>query len=224
MVFRLTIILMLLFASFALCSEDKAIERTLSNEIIKLFPKGDNVSVRFHNLPRELTEMKINGILISRLPDRRGEGQILVDASDRFGRRRSVYVGFRVISERRIYLAKRDMKKGEIIKPEDLYEKKVSVVDLTDLPNGIEELENRRLKKDVKMNTVITRDLLDDPYLVKRGDDVILILETEKLQILGKGISLDRGKLGDTIKVKNVSSGKEVSGYVSGEKEVRVLF
>lgn len=220
----LGIALITLLAGPTLCAEDSIFEILIRNEIRKLFPKEEKISVRLHSAPRELEQMRINQILFTRIPDKRGEGQVLVDATDRFGRRRSVYVGFKVYFERRVFLAKRDLKRGEIVRREDIYENRASLVDTSDLPYGIEEIENRRLKRDVKMNTIITKEVLDDPYLVKRGDDVVLILETERLQIVGKGISLDRGKLGDTIKVRNASSGKEVLGYVSGEREVRVLF
>jgi flagella basal body P-ring formation protein FlgA len=58
--------------------------------------------------------------------------------------------------------------------------------------------------------------------MVRRGKMVLLIGESKRLLIKTQGKALENGRLGDVIKVKNITSGKVVHATVTGENTVKV--
>lgn len=216
------LVTILALSDVALALERSSLEKHLLAEIRKLYGSQEEVLVQFHNLPKEETNIK--RVIISRLPDRKGDGQARIEFEDRSGKGRVAYVSFRVSTMKRFYVLKRNMEKGEIIRIQDVQENYAYLNDASFYPSSAEEIVGKRLKRSVQKNTVITKDLLEDEYLVKKGDVVTVKFENEKMMISTKAISLERGKLGDTIKVKNMTSGKEIVGLISGAKEVTVSF
>jgi flagella basal body P-ring formation protein FlgA len=60
--------------------------------------------------------------------------------------------------------------------------------------------------------------------VVKRGDIVTILLENEKMKLSVPARALERGAVGDTIRVVNTSSDKEVYAVVKSSKTVEVIF
>lgn len=216
----------ILFSLFGLLrlAYSSEVEAKLLNQIKSIY--GDQeIMVKFHNLPKDVLESQnIKGIIMTKLPDLKGDGQAVVEIGEKNGRTRTVYVTFKVFRMQKFYVLKRDLKKGEIIKSSDLSEKTAILSDNLTYPSSLEEVEGKKLKKDVLANTPITKDLLEEAYVVKKGDVVTAKIENEKMRISAKVISLEKGKIGDLIRVKNISSGKEIWGIVSADKEITVLF
>ncbi|MDW8002863.1 MAG: flagellar basal body P-ring formation chaperone FlgA [Deltaproteobacteria bacterium] len=217
-----TLFAMFIVLDVACASEKFSLEKLLIAEIKKLYGSEEEVLVQLHNIPRE--EKDVKRIMISRLPDRKGDGQALLELEEKSGKRRVAYVSFRVLTLKRFYILKRHMEKGETIRAEDIQESYAYLNDPFLYPSSAEEIIGKRLKRGVQGNTVITKDLLEDEYLIKRGDVVTVKLENEKMMVSTKAISLEKGKLGDTIRVKNMTSGKEIVGLISGIKEITVSF
>jgi flagella basal body P-ring formation protein FlgA len=201
------------------------LEKHLIDQIKKIYGEVNDMIVQFHNLPRDIEDEKsVKGVVITRLPDRKGDGQAVIEIEEKPKRKRNVYVSFRVLTMKRFYLAKRDMKKGERIKGEDLYERVAFLSDYGLYPSSIEDIEGKRLKRDILANTPITKEILEETYAVGRGEIVTVKIENERIKISAKAISLEKGKLGDVVRLKNTSSGKEITGLVSGEREVTIIF
>lgn len=65
-------------------------------------------------------------------------------------------------------------------------------------------------------------DFLVSPDALKRGEPVVLLAESGAVQVTGKGISLQAGKVGDAVRVRAVSSGKKLSGRLLEGHIVRI--
>ncbi|MCX7856675.1 MAG: flagellar basal body P-ring formation chaperone FlgA [Deltaproteobacteria bacterium] len=219
-------LLLFLFGTEICLANNKAfLERYLVSEIKKLYRVEEEILVQFGNIPKEVKEEKdVRRIIIAKLPDRKGDGQILLEIEEKSGRKRTAYVPFRVLTMKRFYVLKRDVERGETLKPDDVYESTAFLNDPSLYPSSIEDILGRKLKKNVPANTAITKDLLEEGYLIKRGDVVTVKLENDRMKISTKAISLEKGKLGDLVRLKNISSGKEIVGLISGEKEVTIVF
>lgn len=68
----------------------------------------------------------------------------------------------------------------------------------------------------------IPMNAVDDPKLVTRGVQTAIIFEEGSLSITGVGIPLQSGALGETIQVKNVDSGRIITGRVQADGKVRI--
>lgn len=63
---------------------------------------------------------------------------------------------------------------------------------------------------------------VDDPKLVTRGVQTGIVFEEGGLSIIGVGIPLQSGTMGETVQVKNVDSGRVITGRVQSDGRIRI--
>lgn len=63
---------------------------------------------------------------------------------------------------------------------------------------------------------------VDDPKLVTRGVQAAILFEEGGLSITGVGIPLQSGTMGETIQVKNIDSGRIITGRVQADGRIRI--
>lgn len=68
----------------------------------------------------------------------------------------------------------------------------------------------------------IPMNAVDDPKLVTRGVQTAIVFEEGALSIVGVGIPMQSGTLGETIQVKNVDSGRIITGRVQADGKIRI--
>lgn len=68
----------------------------------------------------------------------------------------------------------------------------------------------------------IPMNAVDDPKLVTRGVQTAILFEEGGLSIIGIGIPLQSGALGETVQVKNVDSGRIITGRVQSDGRIRI--
>jgi len=89
----------------------------------------------------------------------------------------------------------------------------------------INDVLGKRLRTSIKQpNTIITRNMLREPVMVKRGKLVRIVLEKGPLKVTTMGLSKQNGACGDIIKVKNISSKNVIYARVMGDSLVQVEF
>jgi len=71
---------------------------------------------------------------------------------------------------------------------------------------------------------LILASLMEQPPLVRRGDIVILTAEGRGLRAVTQGEAREEGRPGQVIRVRNLTSNREVYGQVDGERSVRIPF
>jgi len=68
----------------------------------------------------------------------------------------------------------------------------------------------------------IPMNAVDDPKLVTRGVQAQILFEEGGLSIMGIGIPLQSGTMGETVQVKNVDSGRIITGRVQADGRIRI--
>ena len=71
------------------------------------------------------------------------------------------------------------------------------------------------------MRPLSTQDVVESP-VVQKGDLVNIVLESPVIKVATPGEALEAGKLGETIRVKNISSKREIRAQVIDKQTVRV--
>ena len=79
-------------------------------------------------------------------------------------------------------------------------------------------------KRNLDVNTPLRLTFLEIPPLVKRGDMVTIVAETDVLKITTKGVVTESGCKGDVVRVVNVNSRKELFAKVRDARTVEVDF
>ena len=89
----------------------------------------------------------------------------------------------------------------------------------------INDVLGKNLNTSIKQpNTIITRNMLREAVMVKRGKLVRIVVEKGPLRITTMGLSKQDGACGDIIKVKNISSKNVIYARVMGDSLVQVEF
>jgi flagella basal body P-ring formation protein FlgA len=98
--------------------------------------------------------------------------------------------------------------------------------DLGDLQQGYfthwSQLSGQALKRPLRTGTVLTPNMIQGALLINRGDLLVIQIQRRGISLETKGIALAKGRLGQSIKVKNQRSGKVLAATVVSSNRVRV--
>ena len=121
--------------------------------------------------------------------------------------------------------AARSLSRGEILQQGDLCLRRLNVSKMPDnYLTNIHRAPGMRLKQNIRSGGFLRDTMLEKPPLVRRGESVTLVAIKGEMRIVATGIATRDGGLGDQIMVKNLSTGRIVSGRISGPKTVDVFF
>jgi flagellar basal body P-ring formation protein FlgA len=205
--------------------ETPAIEKKLMSFIKQFYGEENDLQVKFNTIPEYLKgNTKVKSISFARIPDAQGNGLCLVEFTAKETRERNAYVAFKVFKKKALFMMKNTGKKGDILTASDIVEKDTFLTGATAYPGSRDEVIGKRLLKELPAGTVITSQALEEQILVRTGEIVNIVVENPRLTIHTSGKALDRGKMGDTVRVKNLTSGKEIYGKVTGSSAVTVEF
>ena len=126
--------------------------------------------------------------------------------------------------KRQVVCANRPLRVNDTIGPGDLQivSREVTGLNADDFFTSPEQLVGRLLAKSVGPQEIITTRHLNHQPVIKRGDNVNVVLDQDGLEISSKGIAQEQGQLGKTIRLINPKSKKEFEGLVVDAKTVKV--
>ena len=78
--------------------------------------------------------------------------------------------------------------------------------------------------RNLRINTVITDDLTNQPTLIKKGDSVLITASSGTIIVRMNGVALENGIKGQQIRVKNTSSERIIYAKVVTDSEVLVNY
>jgi flagella basal body P-ring formation protein FlgA len=220
----LTINFLVFTISCVLAANTPTVDEGITRFIKQFYEDREDVYVRFNNLPEVLHDKaKVRHIDFAKVPDSKGDGLCLVEIEGKNGRSRTVYVSFRVQSKRKLFVLKQNMRRGDTIHSSDIQVKDAFITENAGIyPARIEDIVGKAVKKDIGAGTTVTNQVLEDSFAVQRGDTVAIVADSKRLSVQAKGICLEKGKLGDRIRVKNLNSDKEIVGRVAGNGTIKI--
>jgi flagella basal body P-ring formation protein FlgA len=200
------------------------VEDGITHFIKQFYDDREDVYVRFNNLPEALQErVRVRHIDFAKVPDSKGDGLCLVEIDGKNNRTRTVYVSFRVQVKKKIFVLKQGVKRGEIVRSQDVFVKDTFTTENSVVyPARIEDIVGKAVKRDMAAGTAITSQALEDSFAIQRGETVNIVADNKNLSVQAKGVSLEKGRLGDLIRVKNLTSDREIVGRVAGSGTVKV--
>lgn len=139
----------------------------------------------------------------------------------KFEKKLLVTLDIEVMSD--IVVTRKPLGRYKLITEEDICMKKI---ELSKVPSNVisqyEDVLGKRTRRTVDSNVALRTDLVELPPLIKRGDIVKIIVESEGLKITALGQAKEKGRRGEMIKVTNVDSSKEVYARVLDSNSVQV--
>lgn len=109
------------------------------------------------------------------------------------------------------YLASHPLKQNQMITADDLEVQKINLTEVADrLATRPDQVENRRVLRNVGVHQPLELKDLDKPLVLKRGDFVKIVYDLPGLSVTAKGQVNADGGVGDTLSVTNVTSQKKI--------------
>jgi flagella basal body P-ring formation protein FlgA len=94
----------------------------------------------------------------------------------------------------------------------------------TDFFTDVDDVVGQRMRRSVDAKTILTRTMVEQPPLVRRGDVVLIVAESSGLRITTMGEVRQKGREGDRVKVLNLASQKTLYARVLDGRTVAVDF
>jgi flagella basal body P-ring formation protein FlgA len=103
---------------------------------------------------------------------------------------------------------------------------RVETKELKGLPHGFvtdaDELAHKIARRRIKAGQVITSSLLEEPVAVERNQIVTILVRRGAVKITDRGVALQSGKRGDTVRVRSASSNAVVNAIARSNALVEV--
>lgn len=127
--------------------------------------------------------------------------------------------GVRATLSARVPLARRDLAAGETLSTADLEWGRATLTEL-DVVTQPQQADGLQARAPLRRGQPLPQKRLEAPRLVRRGERVDIVAQDAGVEVRAPGEALDDGRKGETIRVRNRSSGKLVRGQVVGAAEV----
>ena len=118
---------------------------------------------------------------------------------------------------------RRSMTKGEIITRGDLMMIPISAQQNYGLFINPEDLIGRRIRTPVNATDPVRARQLEPRYLVEKNKLVTIAVSVNGLYVEMTGKALQDGQIGEVVKAENLSSGKTITGKVTGQRKISPL-
>ncbi len=126
--------------------------------------------------------------------------------------------------KRLVVCATRPLRAQDTIGPNDIQvmPREVTGMNLDDFFSSPDQIVGHILAKSLGPQEIITSRHLSNQAVIKRGDEVTVVLDQDGLEISTKGVAREQGHLGKIIRVVNPKSKKEFQALVVNAKTVKV--
>ncbi|MEN2428622.1 flagellar basal body P-ring formation chaperone FlgA [Chromobacterium vaccinii] len=123
----------------------------------------------------------------------------------------------------RVAVAARGLRAGEPLREEDIAWANRPVSDPADLFGAAAPPQGLASRAAIADGQPLRRRQLQAPLLVKRGAEARIVARQDGVEVNAAGEALDNGHQGETIRVRNLSSGKVIRGRVGPGGEIEPL-
>jgi flagella basal body P-ring formation protein FlgA len=124
---------------------------------------------------------------------------------------------------RPVVTAQRSLARGDKITPQDL---QLTPEDISQTPSGTfadpKPLLGRTVRRPLTPSSIVTERDLEPDFAVSRGQRIEMMASIGHGFVTADGQALQDGRLGETIRARNLRSKKVVQGVVSGPGQIRI--
>ncbi|HLI17612.1 MAG TPA: flagellar basal body P-ring formation chaperone FlgA [Rhodanobacteraceae bacterium] len=187
-------------------------------------PAGTRVVAKADALDPRLRLPACSGKLQTQVPDLgRAASRVAVQVSCTADQGWNVRVPVSVQMFRDVLLSSQALARGDILNAGEVQTREM---DVTRLGYGYlvdpHAVYGRQLRLPVNAGTVLTPGMLAPREVVKRGQQVHLVVDAGSIQVRAEGVALQAGDRGDLVRVKSLSCQCVVQGEVSAPGIVAV--
>lgn len=141
-----------------------------------------------------------------------------------------VFVQLEIRHVDQVVLAARTIERGHVITASDLYVDRQDVTELQEYCSKIEDLVGMSARRTVRallplrISDVETKVRNDTQVVIKRKEQVKMTARLGNLTVTAMGEALQEGRVGETIRLRNLESNANLQGRVTGPGEAEITF
>ncbi len=156
-------------------------------------------------------------------PGARREGQTTIQVRCAGPVSWSLFIPVRIERYLSVVVLDRPVERQQMIGPADLRLERQAVSSLTSgYFSDLESVIGLRTRRRLAAGQVLIPAHVEQPPLIKRGQEITIYAVKPGLTVQMKGIALEDGRLGQRIRIRNSSSKRIVEGYVESADTVRI--
>jgi flagellar basal body P-ring formation protein FlgA len=135
----------------------------------------------------------------------------------------SIYVPIDLKIYRAVVVAVKPLTHGTTITADDVRLSEVNISQITgQYIDSLEQVIGKDLKRGIASGTPVLEQQLVAPLLVRRGEAVVISAASNIVTVKISGIALSDGRLGEQIRIKNLSSTRIVQAKIVGAGQAEV--
>lgn len=136
----------------------------------------------------------------------------------------TIYVPVSIKVFKKVVTARTPVTKGDVLTRETLQLTEHEVSTLTQgYFTDLNAVANKQLRRSVTLNGIIKPNMLIEPKVVKKGDEVMIVAVKGSLAVRSPGVAMGDGRVGQQIMVKNSASKRLVKATVKQKGLVEVI-
>jgi flagellar basal body P-ring formation protein FlgA len=138
---------------------------------------------------------------------------------------RNVPISGKVSVKQELVKASRRINQGQVLAREDVSRVLESSTQLQrDVLIDPEEAVGKKALRTIQPGQAVSAQMLESPPVIKKGSRVQIVARNELIRVSASGKATEDGRMGEEVRVVNLSSGKEIQGTVKGPGVVEVMF
>jgi flagella basal body P-ring formation protein FlgA len=135
----------------------------------------------------------------------------------------SIYVPIDLTIYRPIVIAVKPLTHGTTVSADDVQLSDTNVTQLTgQYLTSLDEVIGKDVKRAIASGSPVLDQQLEPPLLVRRGESVVISAASDIIAVKVAGIALTDGRLGEQIRIKNLSSTRIVQAKIVGPGQAEV--
>ncbi|EKE73972.1 lateral flagellar basal body P-ring biosynthesis protein, LfgA [Gallaecimonas xiamenensis 3-C-1] len=124
-----------------------------------------------------------------------------------------------------VWTARQGIRRGQLIEAADLLRR---TLPLEGIYGGFvtdqRQLIGQQAKRNLRRGQVLGPGTVAAPLLVQKGENVVIRVDQQGVRASMKGVALSGGARGESVQVRNLSSGKEITAWVVDKGIVETRF
>lgn len=141
------------------------------------------------------------------------------------GKHRMLHMNATISAYQDVVKIRKAIRRGQVLTADDVAVDRVKTTQpIFDAISQAEDAIGFEISQNLESGKALTFGMLKKPFVVKRGDHILLVMDKGPMKITVPGIAREQGYKGSTIPVENSQSKKVVYGEILDEKTVRVNF
>ena len=123
-----------------------------------------------------------------------------------------------------VLTAAHDLIHDKKINLSDFREEEIAIDGRSDYIKDFNQIKNLVPSFLIRSGSPVTINMFRSAMVIQTNQPVRLLIRYHGLEVSAKGIAMNRGRIGEMIRVKNESSGKIITGKIIDEQTVEVIY